>query len=167
VRAAVLTISTSRSHGAGDDESGPELDALARRLGATHVDSDLVADERGEIERRLCHWCDERGCALVLTSGGTGVTADDVTPEATSAVLDRTIPGIAEAMRLASRGHTDNWMLSRAVAGTRGTALVVNLPGSPRAIAEVAAALEPGLRHALELIAGTGSDHRAGRPRAR
>jgi molybdopterin adenylyltransferase len=156
VRAAVLTISTSRAGGAGVDESGPRLAELATRLGASTVAQDLVGDERSAIEARLVHWCDAEGCALVLTTGGTGLTADDVTPEATRAVLDREIPGIGEAMRLVSRQHTPHWMLSRAVAGTRGRALVINFPGNPRAIAQVADELEAGLHHALALLARRG-----------
>jgi molybdopterin adenylyltransferase len=159
MRAVALTISTSKAAGEGDDESGPELEALARALGASAVERELIGDDRGLIERRLLHWCDEQRCQLVLTSGGTGVTADDVTPEATRSVLEREIPGIAEAMRLASRPHTPNWMLSRAIAGIRGSTLVVNLPGSPRAIAQVGEALAPGLTHALALIAGARADH--------
>jgi len=159
VRAAVLTISTSKAAGDGEDESGPRLEALARELGARAVERDLVADDRGLIERRLRHWCDEERCALVLTSGGTGVSPDDVTPEATRAVLEREIPGIAEAMRLASQPHTPHWMLSRATAGVRKATLIVNLPGNPRAIAQVGEALAPSLTHALALIAGARTDH--------
>jgi molybdopterin adenylyltransferase len=159
LRAAALTISTSKAAGEGQDESGPRLEALARRLGATRVERDLVADDRTLIEARLRHWCDEQRCALVLTGGGTGVAPDDVTPEATRAVLAREIPGIAEAMRLASRPHTPHWMLSRAVAGVRGATLIVNLPGSPRAIEQVGETLLPALAHALELLAGSGVRH--------
>jgi molybdenum cofactor synthesis domain-containing protein len=159
LRAAALTISTSKADGDGEDESGPRLEALARGLGASTVERDLVADDRGLIEQRLRHWCDDERCALVLTSGGTGVSPDDVTPEATRAVLEREIPGIAEAMRLASQPHTPNWMLSRALAGVRGKTLIVNLPGSPRAIAQVGEALAPSLTHALALIAGASTDH--------
>ena len=95
----------------------------------------------------------------MLTSGGTGVSADDVTPEATRAVIEREIAGIAEAMRLASQPHTPHWMLSRATAGVRGASLIVNLPGNPRAIAQIGEALLAGLAHALALIAGASADH--------
>jgi molybdenum cofactor synthesis domain-containing protein len=159
VRAVALTISTSRAAGEGDDESGPGLAELARELGASAVERDLIPDDRGLIEQRLRHWCDDQGCALVLTSGGTGVSADDVTPEATRAVIEREIPGIAEAMRLASQPHTPHWMLSRATAGVRGATLIVNLPGNPRAIAQIGEALLAGLAHALALIAGASADH--------
>jgi molybdenum cofactor synthesis domain-containing protein len=162
VRAVALTISTSRAAGEGDDESGPGLAKLARELGASAVERDLIPDDRGLIEQRLRHWCDDESCALVLTSGGTGVSADDVTPEATRAVIEREIPGIAEAMRLASQPHTPHWMLSRATAGVRGATLIVNLPGNPRAIAQIGEALLAGLAHALALIAGASADHDVG-----
>lgn len=161
MRAAALTVSTSKAAGVGEDESGPRLEALARELGAGEVERALVADDRALIEQRLRHLADEQGCALVLTSGGTGLSPDDVTPEATRAVLDREIPGIAEAMRLASQPYTANWMLSRALAGVRGGTLIVNLPGSPRAIAQVGEALAPALAHALALIAGGRVEHEA------
>lgn len=154
MRAAAVTISTSKAAGVGEDESGPALEALARQLGATEVLRALIGDERERIEARLRQLCDQEGCALVLTSGGTGLSPTDVTPEATHAVLQREAPGLAEAMRLASRPHTPNWMLSRALAGTRGASLIVNLPGNPRAIEQVGAALTPPLRHALSLIEG-------------
>ncbi len=159
MRAVALTISTSKSAGDGQDESGPRLETLARELGASTVERDLVADDSGLIEGRLRHWCDDERCALVLTSGGTGVSPDDVTPEATRAVLEREIPGIAEAMRLASQPHTPHWMLSRATAGVRAATLIVNLPGSPQAITQVGEALAPSLTHALTLIAGANTDH--------
>jgi molybdenum cofactor synthesis domain-containing protein len=159
----VLTISTTRSGGGAEDESGPRLAELAGRLGATDVHADLVRDDRRAIEERLRELCDRDRCALVLTTGGTGLTDDDVTPEATRAVLDREIPGIGEAIRAASREHTEHWMLSRAIAGTRGRTLIVNFPGSPRAIDELAGALEGGLRHALALVSGAGhARHAAG-----
>jgi molybdopterin adenylyltransferase len=154
VRVAVLTVSTSKAAGSGEDESGPRLAALARELGAHTIVRDLVGDDRCLIEERLRVFADE-GCALVLTTGGTGLSGDDVTPEATLAVLHRQTPGIAEAMRLASRTHTDYWMLSRGVAGVRGGTLIVNFPGNPRAIDQVARDLLLGLRHALEVLRGT------------
>jgi molybdopterin adenylyltransferase len=159
VRAALITISTSKAAGDGEDESGPKRRRLALDLGAEVEGSDLIPDDRDEIERRLRHWSDERQCALVLTSGGTGLSHDDVTPEATRAVIDREIPGIAEAIRLASRAHTANWMLARPVAGVRGSTLIVNLPGSPRAIEQVGSELAPGLAHALALIGGRAPGH--------
>jgi molybdenum cofactor synthesis domain-containing protein len=158
VRAAVLTISTSRSAGGGRDRSGPRLEALARDLNASEVYSELIPDDRDTIEDRLRRLADA-GYSLILTSGGTGFTPDDVTPEATSAVLDRHAPGIAEAMRLASRAHSAYWMLSRGVAGLRGSALIVNFPGSPRAVEQISSELRDALRHALALTAGDTAPH--------
>jgi molybdenum cofactor synthesis domain-containing protein len=112
------------------------------------------------IERRLRHWCDLERCALVLTSGGTGLSPTDVTPEATRAVIEREAPGIPEAMREASRAHTANWMLSRAVAGTRGASLIVNFPGSPASIQQTGEVLAGPLSHALALTAGRPAPHR-------
>ena len=150
--AAILTISTSRARGEGEDESGPALAAFAERLGATVVGAEVVPDERELIAGRLRWWCDEGGCELVLTTGGTGLSRDDVTPEATRDVIEREAPGIAEAMRAASREHTDKWMLSRGVAGTRGRTLIVNFPGNPPAIEQAGAAIEAALPHALALL---------------
>jgi molybdopterin adenylyltransferase len=150
--AAILTISTSRARGEGEDESGPALATFAERVGATVVGTEVVPDERELIAGRLRWWCDEGGCELILTTGGTGLSRDDVTPEATRDVLEREAPGIAEAMRAASREHTDKWMLSRGVAGTRGRTLIVNFPGNPPAIEQAGAAIAAALPHALALL---------------
>jgi cyclic pyranopterin phosphate synthase len=155
---AAITVSTSRA-GGGEDESGPELVRLAARLGLGCAGSEVIPDERELIEARLLHWADVERCALILTSGGTGLAPGDLTPEATAAVLEREAPGIAEAIRSASREHTPNWMLSRARAGTRGRSLIVNLPGSPASIVQLAEHLEGPLRHALALLAGGDAGH--------
>jgi molybdopterin adenylyltransferase len=153
MRAAVITVSTSRAGGGGGpDEGGPRLEAVVERLGGELAGSEVVSDDREAIAARLRHWIDEAGCDLVLTTGGTGLAPTDVTPEATRDVIEREAPGIAEALRAASRPHTDKWMLSRGVAGTRGRALIVNFPGSPRSIDETAPELEPALAHALQLL---------------
>jgi molybdopterin adenylyltransferase len=159
MRAAIVTISSTKARGEGTDSSGPALAEFARSLGAEVEGTDVIPDDRDEIESRLRHWSDERGCDLVLTSGGTGFSPTDVTPEATRAVLEREAPGIAEAMRATSREHTPHWMLSRAVAGIRGRTLIVNFPGSPKSIRETADALGPALPHALALLAGTETRH--------
>jgi molybdenum cofactor synthesis domain-containing protein len=166
-RAAIITISSSKAAraergedaGAGTDESGPRLAALVERLGLELAGCDLIADDRALIADRLRHWADAERCALILTSGGTGLSPSDVTPEATSAVIEREAPGIAEAMRDASRPHTPNWMLSRAVAGTRGATLIVNFPGSPVSIDQAGEAFAGLLSHALALIAGRPAGH--------
>jgi molybdopterin adenylyltransferase len=169
-RAAIITISSSKAAradraadagaaAASGDESGPRLAALVERLGLELAGSDLIADDRALIADRLRHWADAERCALILTSGGTGLAPSDVTPEATRAVIEREAPGIAEAMRGASRAYTPNWMLSRALAGTRGATLIVNFPGSPASIEQTGDALAGPLAHALGLIAGRPAGH--------
>lgn len=158
-RAAVITVSTSKARGEGVDESGPALAEFASGLGTEVIGTEVIADERELIEGRLRWWCDEGGCELVLTTGGTGFALSDVTPEATKAVIEREAPGLAEAMRAASREHTRNWMLSRAVAGIRGRTVIVNFPGSPRSIEQAGAAIADALPHALALLAGRDHGH--------
>jgi len=158
MRAAVLSISTSRSSGQGTDASGPKLADLAQSLGAEVAAVELLADDRGLLEERLRHWADVGGCELILTTGGTGFAPSDVTPEASAAVIERPAPGIAEAMREASRAHTRHWMLSRAIAGIRGRTLIINFPGSPASIEQAGAAIAAALPHAVELLTrGEGS----------
>jgi molybdenum cofactor synthesis domain-containing protein len=152
VRAAVLTVSDSRSRGEAEDEGGPRLAEFATSLGAEVVAREIVPDEQPEIEALLRHLCDEVGCDLVLTTGGTGFATRDVTPEATRAVIEREAPGLAEAMRLASRRHTDLWMVSRGAAGVRDRTLIVNFPGSPRSISEAGEGIRGGLVHAAKLL---------------
>jgi molybdopterin adenylyltransferase len=151
MRAALVTISSSRSRGEGSDDSGERLATLASGLGAEIAGRDLIADDRELIEARLRHWADDERCDLVLTSGGTGFSPSDVTPEATRAVIER---------EAASREHTPNWMLSRAVAGIRGSTLIVNFPGNPASIEQTGAAIAAALPHALELLAGRRPTHR-------
>jgi molybdopterin adenylyltransferase len=153
-RAAILTISNSKSRGEGEDESGERLVGFAVGLGIEVTARDVVPDERRAIEERLRGWADSDGLELVLTTGGTGFSPTDVTPEATRAVIEREAPGVAEAMRAASREHTTHWMLSRGVAGIRGATLIVNFPGSPRSIEQAGEAIAAALPHALELLAG-------------
>ncbi|HSS32639.1 MAG TPA: MogA/MoaB family molybdenum cofactor biosynthesis protein [Solirubrobacterales bacterium] len=159
MRAAIVTVSTSKSRGEGEDESGARLATFAEGLGAEVAGRDLIPDERELIEERLRHWADGERCELVLTTGGTGFAPSDVTPEATRAMLEREAPGLAEAMREASRGHTRNWMLSRAVAGIRGLTLIVNFPGSPRSIAQAGEAIADALPHAVALIRERSTQH--------
>jgi molybdopterin adenylyltransferase len=153
-RAAILTISNSKSRGEGEDESGERLVGFATDLGIEVTARDVVPDERRAIEERLRGWADSDGLELVLTTGGTGFSPTDVTPEATRAIIEREAPGVAEAMRAASREHTTHWMLSRGVAGIRGSTLIVNFPGSPRSIEQAGEAIAAALPHALELLAG-------------
>lgn len=160
MRAAVLTISSSRGPaGEGRDESGPLLESWLEELGLELAGTEVTGDEVEVIASRLRHWADEDACALVVTTGGTGFAPDDVTPEATAEVCDRDAPGIAEAIRAASREHTPHWMLSRGVAGIRGTTLIINFPGNPKAIAQTAAALTAALPHGLRLLSGETASH--------
>ncbi|MGA3101928.1 MAG: MogA/MoaB family molybdenum cofactor biosynthesis protein [Terracidiphilus sp.] len=150
--AAVLTVSDSCARGEGVDLSGP---AVAEALGRRHfqvVLRSVVADERAEIQEKLMELC--RSARLVVTTGGTGIAPRDVTPEATSAVCDRLVEGIAQQMRLQGVQKTRFAVLSRAVCGIRGTSLILNLPGSPAGAIESLEAVLDLLPHALELIAG-------------
>jgi molybdopterin adenylyltransferase len=159
LRAAILTVSTSRAAGEGGDEGGDSLAKFAAAMGAEIVGREVLPDDQHRISERLVHWADREGCDLVLTTGGTGFSPNDLTPEATRAVVEREAPGIPQAMRAASRPHTRHWMLSRGVAGIRGTTLIVNFPGSPRSIREAGEAIAGALPHALELLAGKRSAH--------
>src|SRR4051794_9948801 len=159
MRVAVLTVSMSRAECGAKDESGEKLVEMARGLGADEVEREVLADDRDLIESRLRHWTDVEDCDLILTTGGTGFAPTDITPEATRSVIEREAPGIAEAMRLASRRHTRHWMLSRGVAGIRGSTLIVNFPGSPRSIPEMAEAIADSLPHALALLGGEHPAH--------
>lgn len=160
MRAGVLTVSTSRARQGGVDRSGVALVDLLQRAGCMVVAHELVPDERDLIAERLRYLADEEGCWLIATTGGTGLAPDDVTPEATRAVIEREAPGIAEALRLASREHVpERWMLSRGVAGVRGQTLIINFPGSPEAIEQAGAELLPALPHALELVRGVSHHH--------
>jgi molybdopterin adenylyltransferase len=163
MRAAIITVSTSLSEGRGADESGPALAAWARGIGADVGEIEIVPDDQSKIEWALRHHADTAGCDLILTTGGTGFAPGDVTPEATLAVIDRGVPGIAEAMRAASRPHTRNWMLSRGVAGIRNRTLIVNFPGNPKSIAQVGEEIKDALPHAIALLAGQPTAHDRGR----
>src|SRR4051794_31019695 len=156
MKAAVITVSTSKSKAGVDteDESGPALEEWAREIGLEIAGRELIPDDGELIAARLRHWADDAGCALVLTTGGTGFDPADVTPEATRAVIEREAPGIGEAMRAASREHTRNWMLSRGVAGARGRTLIINFPGSPKSIGEAGEAIREAIPHAVGLLGG-------------
>jgi molybdopterin adenylyltransferase len=159
IRAAVLTVSTSRAAGKDGDEGGDALAEYATKLGAQIVGREVLPDDLELVAERLRHWADRERCQIVLTTGGTGFTPTDLTPEATRLVIEREAPGIPEAMRAASRPHTKHWMLSRAVAGIRGSTLIVNFPGSPRSITEAGEAIADALPHALKLIQGQPDAH--------
>jgi molybdopterin adenylyltransferase len=153
IRTAVLTVSTSVSRRDAEDLSGPALAAAAEDAGCDVVAMEVVPDDFGLIEDRLNHYVDA-GCDLIFTTGGTGLTPDDITPEATRAVLDREAPGFAEAMRAEAARHTPMGILSRGISGISGRTLIVNFPGSPKAIDELFGVLAPTLGHVVRTLRG-------------
>lgn len=152
LRVAILTISDRASRGERPDLSGPALVAVVQQQGWQVVDTAVVPDERPAIEGRLIEWSDGGQVDILLTTGGTGFSPRDVTPEVTQSVIDRPAPGLAEAMRAESLRMTPHAMLSRAVAGIRGQSLIINLPGSPKAAVENLRTILPVLPHAIELL---------------
>jgi molybdenum cofactor synthesis domain-containing protein len=158
IRTAILTLSDKGSKGERVDESGRVIRELVEGMGAVVDHYEILPDERDVIVQALTRLSDSGTIDLILTTGGTGVSPRDVTPEATYAVLDRELPGIAEAMRAESLRKTPHAMLSRAVAGMRKRTLIVNLPGSPRAVRENLSVILPALPHAIEKIKGDPSD---------
>jgi molybdopterin adenylyltransferase len=158
IHAAVVTVSDKGYAGERVDESGAVLEALLRELGVAAVTRALVPDERAQIAATLIRLVDETPASLILTTGGTGFTSRDVTPEATREVIDREAPGLVEAMRAASLEKTPHAMLSRAVSGIRGRTLIVNMPGSPRACREQFAVIAPALSHGVEKLLDLGGD---------
>lgn len=158
ILAAVITVSDRSFRGDRPDASGPAVAEGLRSVPAEVVQQVIVPDEVPFIRRALLHFSDEKGFDLVVTTGGTGVDPRDVTPEATRAVLDREIPGMAEAMRADSQSRIPTAMLSRAMVGIRGKTLIVNLPGSPGGARENLAVLLPVLAHAIGKIRGEGGD---------
>lgn len=153
-RVAILTVSDRGSSGEREDLSGRAVEELVLQQGWRVEARAMVPDEAVMIEERLRHFCDRLRVDLVLTTGGTGMSPRDVTPEATRRVLEREAPGFAEAMRAASLRLTPHAMLSRAVSGIRGSTLIINLPGSPRGAKENLEVIIPALPHGLEKLRG-------------
>jgi molybdenum cofactor synthesis domain-containing protein len=150
MKAAILTISTSLAAGEGEDRSGEALAEAAAAAGAEIAAREIVSDDRDAIEAWLRRHADPAlGISLIFTTGGTGFTPDDVTPEATRAVIEREAPGFAEAMRAEALRHTPMGILSRGVSGIAGRTLIVNFPGSPKSIGELFGVLAPTLRHVV------------------
>ncbi len=157
-RTAIVTVSDRGARGERKDASGPVLEERLFEEGYQVCFKAVVPDEVEAVSNILKRLSDEEEMALILTTGGTGLAPRDVTPEATLAVLDRTVPGMGEAMRAASLTKTPHAMISRAVAGVRGMTLIVNLPGSPKGAVENLEVLLPALPHALDKIQGDPSE---------
>ncbi len=156
ITVAVITISDKGSRGEREDLSGPAIGEMMSRIGARVEHSVIIPDEKELIKEKLIEY--SKSVDVILTTGGTGLFPRDVTPDATLEVIDREIPGIAEAMRLEGLRKTKRAMLSRAVAGVRGNALIVNLPGSPKAVKEGLGAIVEVIPHAVEKIKGNTED---------
>ena len=152
--AGILTISDKGAVGERQDKSGEAIHEILSGMGVSIVNYDIIPDEKELIVEKLVKWADEDALDVLITTGGTGLTPRDVTPEATLDVVDRIVPGFAEAMRVESLKKTPMAMLSRAVVGTRGKCLIVNLPGSPRAVRECLEVILPVLPHAVETLKG-------------
>jgi molybdopterin adenylyltransferase len=154
MRAAVVTVSTSIAAGESEDLSGPRLVELCEAAGL-EVTRMTVTDDREAIAMVLKRLADQEGVRFAFTTGGTGLTIDDVTPEATRDVIDREAPGYAEAIRSDARGHTPLGILTRGISGVRGRTLIVNFPGNPKAIDQSWPIVEPTLRHAAATLERT------------
>jgi molybdopterin adenylyltransferase len=153
MRAAIITVSTSVAAGRSEDQSGQLLAELAEQAGAEVVARELVADDREQIEQVLRrHAARDADTPLIFTTGGTGLTPDDVTPEATRAVIDREAPGFAEAMRAESLRHTPLGILTRGVSGISNRTLIINFPGNPKAIGELFPVIAPTLEHVVATL---------------
>jgi molybdopterin adenylyltransferase len=157
-RAFIITVSDRGSRGERVDESGPAVEGVLREMGMEIVDRRIIPDEKEMIRRTLLECSDGGRADLIVTTGGTGVSPRDVTPDATREVIDREIPGMAEEMRRRSAAVTPHAMISRALVGIRGRTLIINLPGSPKGARENLSVLLPALPHAIEKIRGDDSE---------
>lgn len=158
VTVGIITVSDRGSRGEREDQGGPLIARLVKEKGWEVKASAIIPDEQKTIESKLIELTDELKLDLIITTGGTGFSPRDVTPEATLSVVEKRAPGLAEAMRLESLKVTPMAMLSRAEAGIRGRSVIINLPGSPKAVRECLAAVMPALEHGIEILQGLTGD---------
>ncbi len=156
---SILTISDKGALGQRYDESGQVIRDFFSDLDSDIVNYEIIPDEVDVIHQKLVEWADSSETDVIITTGGTGLGERDVTPEATLAVVDRVVPGFAEAMRAVSLSKTPMAMLSRATAGVRGRSLIINLPGSPKAVRECLEVVLPAIPHAVDIIKGVVTEH--------
>ena len=157
----IITVSDQGFQGRRQDESGQVIRNILSSPDSRVMNYDIVPDEVDAISGKLAEWADGGGIDVILTTGGTGLAQRDVTPEATLAVLDRMVPGLTEAMRVETAKATQTAILSRAVAGVRGRCLIINLPGSPKAVRECLEVILPVIPHAVDIIKGEVTEHKA------
>lgn len=158
IKVGILVISDKASRGERKDESGPIMKKIIKKLPAEVSEYKIISDEKDQIKENLINWVDKLRLDLILTSGGTGIGARDVTPEATKEVIEKELPGFVEAMRIKGLEKTPFSMLSRAMAGIRKKSLIVNLPGSPKAVKENLEVILPVLKHGIEILKGETSE---------
>ena len=158
IRAGVLTISDKGSEGKRKDKSGELVAKIIEGQGYSVARREIIPDDRSKIAETLATWVDREGLSLIVTSGGTGLSPTDVTPQAMEDVIEYSVPGMAEAMRASSLRKTPHAMISRAMVGVRQSCLIINLPGSPKGAEENLRVLLPALDHALSKLAGDPSD---------
>jgi molybdopterin adenylyltransferase len=159
LRLAILTISDAGSRGERSDSSGDLIASWAKEQGYAVAERALIPDDTGRIANTLAGWCDGDRADLILTTGGTGLTERDVTPEATRAILQKEAPGIAEALRMSAYPRFPRAALSRGLAGVRAKTLIINLPGSPGGVRDGLEVLANLVEHAVELLSGAKTDH--------
>jgi len=159
INIGILTISDKGSKGQRQDKSGEVIRDAASLMKGSIIKYEIVPDDKDTIVATLREWADSGKMDVILTTGGTGLSKRDVTPEATLSIVDRVVPGITEAMRMKSLEKTPTAMLSRAAAGQRGQCLIINLPGSPKAVSECLEAIIPAIPHAVEIIKGEVTEH--------
>ena len=156
--AGVITVSDKGSRGEREDKSGQEIIGMLKGVGVNVLHAMIIPDEKDKIKEAILEYADIRTLDIIVTTGGTGVSPRDVTPDATLEVIEKEVPGMAEAMRRVSTSITPHAMISRAVVGIRGRSLIINLPGSPRGVRENLLVVLPALKHAIEKIKGDDSE---------